>query len=66
MINLRLPNITAATEREQILQIKSYLHQLVGELNWALSSLEAENANAAQRNASTQADHKKGVNKHGE
>lgn len=43
MINIRLPNITAATEKEQIMQIKSYLHQLVGDLNWALSTLESEN-----------------------
>ena len=41
MINIRLPNITAATEKEQLLQVKSYLHQLVGELNWALSSIES-------------------------
>lgn len=40
MINIRLPNITAGTEREQLLQVKSYLHQLVQELNWALSSIE--------------------------
>lgn len=40
MINIRLPNITAPTEREQLLQVKSYLHQLVGELNWALASIE--------------------------
>lgn len=63
MINLRLPNITAATEREQILQIKSYLYQLVGELNWALSSLEAEKSNEPV-NQNTQ--HKKGGDKHGE
>lgn len=43
MINIRFPSITAATEREQMLQIKSYLHQLVGELNWALSSIESGN-----------------------
>ena len=41
MTNIRLPNITASTEREQLMQVKSYLHQLVQELNWALSSLEA-------------------------
>lgn len=41
MINIRLPNITAATEKEQLLQVKSYLHQLVGELNWALASIES-------------------------
>ena len=41
MINIRLPNITAPTEREQLIQVKSYLHQLVGELNWALASIES-------------------------
>lgn len=41
MINIRFPNITAQNEREQLIQVKSYLHQLVGELNWALSSMES-------------------------
>ena len=41
MINIRLPNITAPTEREQLIQVRSYLHQLVGELNWALASIES-------------------------
>ena len=43
MINLRLPNITANTEHGQLLQVKSYLHQLVQELNWALTSIESGN-----------------------
>ena len=38
-VNLRYPNITAGTEREQITQIKSYLHQLVEQLNYALPSM---------------------------
>ena len=38
MMNIRLPNINAATEKEQLVQVKSYLHQLAQELNWALSS----------------------------
>lgn len=41
MTNIRLPNINAATEKEQLIQVKSYLHQLVQELNWALSTIEA-------------------------
>lgn len=41
MINIRLPNITAQTEREQLLQVKSYLHQLVQDLNWALTTIES-------------------------
>ena len=38
-INIRFPNITASTEREQIAQIKSYLHQLVEQLNYALPNI---------------------------
>ena len=38
-VNIRYPSITATTEREQISQIKSYLHQLVEQLNYALPSI---------------------------
>ena len=38
-VNFRYPNISAATEREQLAQIKSYLHQLVEQLNYALPSV---------------------------
>lgn len=41
MIDIRLPNITGKTEAEQMVQVKSYLHQLVGELNWALNTVES-------------------------
>ena len=37
-INFRYPNITGNSDREQIAQIKSYLHQLVEQLNYALST----------------------------
>lgn len=40
-INLRLPNITATDDRGKLAQMQSYMHQLVGELNWALSTVEA-------------------------
>lgn len=40
-INLRLPNITATSEAGKLAQMQSYMHQLVGELNWALSTVEA-------------------------
>ena len=54
MINIRLPNITANTEQGQLLQVKSYLHQLVQELNWALTSIESGNStNAAAKQASS-------------
>ena len=35
-VNIRYPNITSSSEREQIAQIKSYLIQLVDQLNYAL------------------------------
>ena len=38
--NIRYPNITAADETGQLLQVKSYLHQLVEQLNWALQNTE--------------------------
>ena len=39
--NIRFPNITGKTEAEQLIQVKSYLHQLVEQLNWALSTIES-------------------------
>ena len=53
MTNIRLPNITAATEKEQLMQVKSYLHQLVQELNWALSSIESGNSTATTKKTSS-------------
>ncbi len=38
-VNIRYPNITAHSEKEQLAQIKSYLHQLVEQLNYALPNL---------------------------
>lgn len=46
-MNIRFPNITAVTPAEQISQIKSYLHQLVEQLNWALSTLETGSSGAS-------------------
>lgn len=40
-MNIRYPNITPGSEKEQIAQIKSYLHQLVDQLNYALPSAGA-------------------------
>ena len=54
MINIRLPNITANTEQGQLLQVKSYLHQLVQELNWALTSIESgSSTNAVAKQAAS-------------
>ena len=38
-VNLRYPNITGLSEKEQLAQIKSYLYQLVDQLNYALPNL---------------------------
>ena len=38
-MDLRYPNITGKTDAEQLGQVKSYLHQLVDQLNWALSTV---------------------------
>lgn len=43
-INIRFPNITARSEAEQLQQVKSYLHQLAEQLNWALSAVVTGNA----------------------
>ncbi len=39
-VNIRFPSITGKTEAEQIGQIRSYLIQLVQQLNWILSTNE--------------------------
>lgn len=40
-IDLRYPNIQGKTAAEQIIQVNSYLHQLVDQLNWALNTVES-------------------------
>lgn len=47
-VNLRFPNITAATDTEKLLQIQSYMHQLVEQLNWALANVDKEAAQIVQ------------------
>ena len=39
-IDFRLPNITAKDEAGQLIQMKSYLHQLVEQLNYAMKTVE--------------------------
>lgn len=46
-VNIRYPNITGFTDKEQITQIRSYLHQLVEQLNYALSTIGAEGTGQA-------------------
>lgn len=43
-IDIRYPNITAKDEAGQLTQVRSYLHQLVEQLNWAINSIEVGGA----------------------
>lgn len=47
-IDIRLPNITATDTEGKMSQMQSYMHQLVEQLNWALSTVD----NAIQGNTS--------------
>ena len=47
MMDLRYPNITGATEKEQLSQVKTYLHHLVDQLNWALNTVETAQSGSA-------------------
>jgi hypothetical protein len=49
MINIRLPNITEQTDRGKLEQIRSYLYQLAGELNWALGNIDSQADEAKQK-----------------
>ena len=40
MLDLRYPNITGVTEKEQLAQMRSYLNQLVDQLQWAMGGIE--------------------------
>ena len=39
-VELRFPNITATNTEGQMAQMQSYMHQLVQQLNWALSTID--------------------------
>lgn len=50
-IELRIPNITGTTEREQLAQIRSYLLQFIPQLQFALNSMDTS---AASNNVAPQ------------
>lgn len=45
-IELRMPNITAQSEREQLAQIRSYLYQFIPQLQWALNNMDTSVASS--------------------
>lgn len=58
MIDIRFPNITATTEAGQLSQVKSYLHQLVEQLNWAINSIETGSTAVEDANGNAVAEQK--------
>ena len=46
-IDFRFPNITAKDEVGQLIQMRSYLHQLVEQLNYAMKTVESGSSGAA-------------------
>ncbi len=46
--SLRLPNITGATEREQLSQVRSFLYQFTEELQWILDNIDTSVTTTAQ------------------
>ena len=42
--NIRLPQINGKSDREQLAQVRSFLYQLVGELNYALENVQGGGA----------------------
>lgn len=47
-VDIRFPNITGKSDSEQLTQVKSYLHQLVEQLNWALSTVDGAASGTAK------------------
>lgn len=46
MIDIRLPNITATDPAAQLSEVRSYLYQMVEQLNWALNTLDTGSVTA--------------------
>lgn len=53
--NIRLPHITEGPDREQLAQVKSYLHQLVNELNYQLDIIGSQGGSNLYENTRTDA-----------
>ena len=56
MIDIRLPNITATTEKGQLEQIRSYLYQFAEQLNWALGNIDSKAEEATKMVAASTKD----------
>ena len=49
-IDIKLPNISATSDRGRLEQVRSYLYQLAEQLNWALNTLESNAGGGKQNN----------------
>lgn len=47
-VQIRTPNITAATDRERLMQIQSYLYQMAQQLQWAFSTIQTGTGSVSQ------------------
>lgn len=54
-MEIRLPNINAQTDKEQLEQIRRYLYSLAQELNWGLSQIEKNSFSIDKESAIKQA-----------
>lgn len=52
-LTIRLPNINALNERDQLVQIRSYLYQLAPQLNWALANIDQIAEDAVKKQAAS-------------
>lgn len=50
MVDIRLPNITATDPASQMAQMRSYLYQMVEQLNWALATIEVRDSSESSNN----------------
>ena len=48
-VEIRFPQITGTTEREQLAQVKSYLYQFAEQLQWAFNNIETTNNTGIMR-----------------
>ena len=55
-VEIRLPNITGGSAESQLAQLKSYLYQMVGQLNYALATVESASVTANASKTSSHAD----------
>ena len=47
-VQIRTPNITAATDRERLMQIQSYLYQMAQQLQWAFDTIQTGSGGGGQ------------------